>query len=184
MLTMKQIEDAKERAVEYFGKAGIVITPEERDRLEIADFGLSDLERIGLEVLVYINTKRCCAKELVMFPGQTCPEHIHPTKNGVPGKEETFRCRWGKVYLYVSGEENASKICTDGLGEHADHLVVRHEIVLNPGEQYTLSPDTKHWFRAGNGGAIISEFSTTSTDDQDIFTDPRINRFTKVADDA
>jgi D-lyxose ketol-isomerase len=57
---------------------------------------------------------------------------------------------------------------------------VAHEIVLNPGEQYTLIPDTWHWFRAGDEGAIVSEFSTTSTDDQDIFTDPRINRFTKI----
>jgi D-lyxose ketol-isomerase len=43
-------------------------------------------------------------------------------------------------------------------------------------------PDTLHWFRAGDEGAVVSEFSTTSTDDQDIFTDPRINRFTKISE--
>jgi D-lyxose ketol-isomerase len=114
-----------------------------------------------------------------MFPDQTCPEHIHPTRNGVSGKEETFRCRWGKVYLYVSGEKNC-KPQLDGLDGHKKFLKVAHEIVLNPGDQYTLTPDTWHWFRAGKEGAVVSEFSTTSTDDQDIFTDPRINRFTKI----
>ncbi|HBP37292.1 MAG TPA: D-lyxose/D-mannose family sugar isomerase, partial [Clostridiales bacterium] len=53
---------------------------------------------------------------------------------------------------------------------------VFHQIVLNPGEQYTLQPDTLHWFQAGPDGAVVSEFSTTSHDEGDIFTDPRIRR--------
>ena len=179
MIDKKQFEAARLKAIAYFDKAGIILTEEEKKSIEIADFGLSDLDRIGLEVLVYVNTTKVCAKELIMFPGQTCPEHIHPIKNGISGKEETFRCRWGKVYLYVSGEKNCTPK-TDDLENHKEYLKVAHEIVLNPGEQYTLFPDTWHWFRAGNEGAVVSEFSTTSTDDQDLFTDPRINRFTKI----
>jgi D-lyxose ketol-isomerase len=179
MLNQVQIDMARKIAIEYYRKAGLVITAAEQHNIEVADFGLSELEKIGLEVLVYVNTDRVCAKELVMFPGQTCPEHLHPTINGVAGKEETFRCRWGKVYLYVNGPAN-SKGFVEGLDEHADYLKVRHEVVLLPGEQYTIMPDTLHWFRAGEEGAVVSEFSTRSTDDQDIFTDPRINRFTIV----
>lgn len=179
MLNQVQIEMARKIAIEYYRKAGLVITAAEQDNIEVADFGLSELEKIGLEVLVYVNTDRVCAKELVMFPGQTCPEHLHPTVNGVAGKEETFRCRWGKVYLYVDGPANSTGV-VEGLNEHADYLKVRHEVVLLPGEQYTIMPDTLHWFRAGEEGAVVSEFSTRSTDEQDIFTDPRINRFTIV----
>ena len=179
MLDNKQLEAARIKALSYFDKAGIILTEEEKNSIEIADFGLSDLDKIGLEVLVYVNTTKVCAKELVMFPGQTCPEHIHPAKNGRSGKEETFRCRWGKVYLYVPGEKNNNPKL-DGLENHKEYLTVAHEIVLNPGEQYTLMPDTWHWFRAGSEGAVVSEFSTTSTDEQDIFTDPRINRCTKI----
>ena len=177
MLNKKEFEEARLRAIEYFGKAGIVLTKEEKQAIEVADFGLGDLDNIGLEVLVYINTNRVCAKELVMFPDQTCPEHIHPTKNGIPGKEETFRCRWGKLYLYVPGEK-AGDARLEGLDNYKEFLQAAHEIVLNPGEQYTLTPDTLHWFRAGAEGAVVSEFSTTSTDEHDIFTDTRINRFT------
>lgn len=179
MINKEEYENARKKAIEYFKKAGIVLTAEENNFIEVADFGLGDLETIGLEVMVYINTSRVCAKELVMFPGQTCPEHLHPTKNNTPGKEETFRCRMGQVYLYVSGEQ-CSTTQLHGLERYRKYLTVFHEIVLNPGEQYTLQPDTLHWFRAGSEGAVISEFSTTSTDGQDIFTDPRINRFTKV----
>ncbi len=179
MISKKQFEEAQSRAANFLEKAGIVLTGKERQEMEVADFGLGDLGHIGLEVIVYVNTKRVCAKELVMFPGQTCPEHIHPTRNGIPGKEETFRCRWGKVYLYVAGEKN-SNVKLEGLDYYRQYLQVAHEVVLNPGEQYTLMPDTLHWFRGGDEGAVVSEFSTSSTDEQDIFTDPRINRFTKL----
>jgi len=57
---------------------------------------------------------------------------------------------------------------------------VWHEIELNPGDQYTLLPDTLHWFQAGDEGAVVSEFSTRSRDESDIFTDPQIQRATRV----
>ena len=45
-----------------------------------------------------------------------------------------------------------------------------------PGEQYTILPNTKHWFQAGEEGAIISEFSSNSDDSSDVFTDPSVKR--------
>jgi D-lyxose ketol-isomerase len=135
--------------------AGIVLTAAEQDAIEVADFGLGQLEQIGLQLVVYVNTERVCAKELVLFPGQACPEHRHPPVDGEPGKEETFRCRTGSVQLWV-----------DGHGE----------MVLWPGDQFTIPPDTLHRFQAGDEGAIVSEFSTRSRDDADVFTDPRIRR--------
>jgi D-lyxose ketol-isomerase len=179
MLTEKQIKEARREAMVYFHKAGLIVTPKEMEGIEVADFGFGDLLRIGLAVVVYVNTERVCAKELVMFPGQTCPEHVHPTKNGVAGKEETFRCRWGKVFLYVAGPPNTHPFL-QGLDDYAPYLQVAHEVVLLPGDQYTIMPDTLHWFRAGEDGAVVSEFSTRSTDEEDIFTDPRIYRFTII----
>jgi len=179
MLTQQQIKEARTKALLFFEKAGLVLTPAEQEAMEVADFGFGDLSRIGLEVVVYVNTDRVCAKELVMFPGQTCPEHLHPTKNGIPGKEETFRCRWGTVYLYVPGETNGNKK-VQGLEQYEQFLQTAHEVILQPGDQYTILPDTLHWFRAGREGAVVSEFSTRSTDEEDIFTDPRIKRFTIV----
>ena len=180
MLTKSQYAEARKRAIALYETAGIILTKREKEAIEVADFGLGDLQKIGLEVLVYMNTSRVCAKELAMFPEQTCPEHFHPSKGGTPGKEETFRCRWGRVFLYVPGQRSAPRM--GGLEAYAKHLTATHEIVLEPGEQYTLLPDTLHWFRAGTEGAVVSEFSTTSTDDADIFTDPRIGRFTKIAE--
>ena len=116
-----------------------------------------------------------------MFPGQTCPEHTHapiPEKK-YPGKEETFRCRYGSVFLYVEGEETKGGRDQVPAG-HEGTYTVFHQIVLHGGEQYTMEPNTKHWFQAGEEGAVISEFSTPSFDEYDIFTDPRIDRLPKV----
>jgi D-lyxose ketol-isomerase len=50
------------------------------------------------------------------------------------------------------------------------------ELVLRPGDQHTIPPDTLHRFQAGDEGAVVSEFSSTSRDDLDVFTDPAIVR--------
>ena len=181
MITKAELKQWQDEALKYFNRAGLVITPEEHQRIEVADFGLSEFARCGLGVLVYVNTERCCAKELAMWPRQTCPEHRHPTVGGVPGKEETFRCRWGRVYLYVEGPAAAAPRCLPPEGREATYTVW-HEIELNPGDQYTIFPDTKHWFQAGDQGAVVSEFSTHSTDENDIFTDREIGRATRIVD--
>jgi len=104
MITRSQVKKVQDRAVELYAQASIVLTPSEKATIEVAEFGLDDLEHQGLELVVYINTDRYCAKEMTLFPGQTCPEHKHPPMEDKPGKMETFRCRWGKVWLYVEGE--------------------------------------------------------------------------------
>lgn len=160
MLTRAQIDEARGFALAALADAGVVVRDDEVARLEISDFGLGDLATTGLQILVYVNTDRVCAKELVMMPGQICPEHMHVGDGAEPGKEETFRVRTGEVRLFVEGDE----------------------IVLHPGDQHTILPDTRHWFQAGPEGAIVTEFSTRSTDERDVFTDPDIRRITVVGD--
>lgn len=159
--------------LDYFDKAHIALTDKEKESIEVADFGLNKVEKVGLQLLVYINTDRVCAKEMVLTPYQTCPEHRHVPTNGMEGKEETFRCRYGKVYLYVNGDGKKEDI----KGQLPDTPVtVFNEIILNPGEQYTIMPGTLHWFQGGEDGAVVSEFSTHSTDETDFFTDTEISR--------
>jgi D-lyxose ketol-isomerase len=164
---------------DYLDRAGIVLTPEEAQSIEIADLGLGEFEQTGLGLMVYVNTERVCAKELILLPRQTCPQHIHQMVDGVPGKEETFRCRWGEVYLYVPGDPTPNPKAQPP-AHRADTYTVWHEIVLRPGEQYTLLPETWHWFQAGPEGAVVSEFSTHSSDENDVFTDQEINRLPDI----
>lgn len=170
-----EITRAQERTAEVLKLSGIVLTDNEIRNIEVAGFGLDQLEVQGLELITYVNTDRYCAKELVLFPGQTCPEHLHPPIGNDPGKMETFRCRSGSVLLYVEGDAASNLKAIIPAGSEA-YYTVFHEIELHPGEQYTIEPGIKHWFQAGDQGAVVSEFSSTSRDEYDIFTDPRIER--------
>jgi D-lyxose ketol-isomerase len=159
VITREEQQEARAYAAAQLAAAGVVLTEAEREGIEVADFGLGRLREVGLQLHLYVNTDRYCAKELVLFPHQTCPEHRHPPFEGSPGKEETFRVRRGSVRLRVADTE----------------------LDLRPGEQHTIPPDTLHSFQAGPDGAVISEFSSTSRDDLDVFTDPAIRRAPRVA---
>jgi len=181
MITRTEETAHQERAAQMLEAAGIAITPEERANIEIAEFDLGEVEKTGLAIVTYVNTDRYCAKELIMFPGMTCPEHRHPDVAGQPGKMETFRCRQGVAYLYIEGEPAAAPTCKAPAGSEPWYTVW-HEIELKPGQQYTIPSNTLHWFQAGPEGAIVSEFSSTSRDEADIFTDERINRLAQAVD--
>ncbi|OZB96956.1 D-lyxose/D-mannose family sugar isomerase [Paenibacillus sp. XY044] len=181
-LKRSEFKQAQARAAELFGRAGIVLTEQEREGIEIAGFGLGNLDLQGLEIVTYVNTDRYCAKELALFPKQTCPEHLHPPVNGEPGKMETFRCRWGTVYLYVEGTSTRSIHAVVPQGSEPAYTVF-HEIVLRPGEQFTIPSGMKHWFQGGPEGAVVSEFSSTSRDEFDVFTDPSIIRIPVIEED-
>ena len=176
-MTKREYDEQVAKALELFEKANIVLTDKEKESIEVIDFNQGKVKEFGLQLLVYVNTERVCAKEMALLPGQTCAEHWHVPTNGQEGKEETFRCRMGEVYLYVEGEKNTETIKAK-LPE--SKVSVFHEIILKPGEQYTIMPETKHWFQGGPEGAVISEFSTRSTDETDVFTDKRLIREGKV----
>jgi D-lyxose ketol-isomerase len=178
VITREELRAAQLYAAAELAAAGIVVTEADRAAIEVADFGLSRLLECGLQLLVYVNTDRYCAKELVLSPGQTCPEHRHPPFDGTPGKEETFRCRRGLVHLYVEGDPAPEPAATPPKGVYT----VAHERRLEPGDQYTIPPNTLHWFRAGPEGAVVTEFSSASRDELDVFTDPAVRRETVVRD--
>ncbi|MEW5900145.1 MAG: D-lyxose/D-mannose family sugar isomerase [Acidobacteriota bacterium] len=179
-MKLEEVVKFRKEAVSLLEKAHIAVTPQEMDRIEVSDFGLGDIENLGLIVLVYENNDRYCAKEIILLPRQLCPEHRHPPISETNiGKQETFRCRFGGVYLYVPGESVAQPKARVP-EKYRKFYTVWNEIVLRPGEQYTLPPNTLHWFQGGDRGAVLSEFSSTSTDENDILTDPQLRRLPEI----
>ena len=181
MITRAQQQSAQKQAAEMIRQAGIKITDEEVNSIEVVDFGLSNLDKEGVQVLTLVQTERISVKVLALFPNQTEPEHWHPPVGDDPGKEETIRVIAGTVYFYVPGEDTFKKgFIVEG---KADCYTMRKEIVMKPCDQLTLAPGEKHWFQARGEGAVMYSLSTIARDVLDGFTDPGIERITKVVDD-
>lgn len=180
MLTRKEFTAAQERAAGMIREAGIPVTEEELGRVEVADFGLSRLDREGAQILTLAATDRIAAKVIVLFSGQTLPEHWHPRVGDDPGKEETIRVVAGVLRCYIPGADTLrAGFVPQG---KQDAYTVRQELLLGPGGQITLTPGTKHWFQAGEDGVVMYSFSTVARDVLDQFTDPNVQRVTRIVD--
>jgi D-lyxose ketol-isomerase len=183
MLTRTEYRQAQARAAQLLRRTGLALRAAELATIAVADFGLSELPLTGAQILTLLDTEEIAVKLIALFPEQTLPEHRHPPLGDYPGKAETLRCEWGAVYLYRPGPA-----VSDPLGHPPAHRLetytVWHEIVLHPGEQVTLAPNTRHWFQAGPQGCVVWSFSSRAVDVQDIFTDPEIERVTAIAEDG
>jgi len=158
MLTRAEYAAAQSRAASLIRESGIYITDKEAKMVEVADFGLSRLDMEGAQILTLVATDRIAVKIIVLFPNQKIPEHWHPRVG-----EDQVRMREG---LVLAGQEDA--------------YIVRHELILKPGDQINLQPGTKHWFQAGEKSAVMYSFSTVARDVLDCFTDPHIERVTRI----
>ena len=116
--------------------------------MEVADFGLSELEQSGAEILTLVNTEKIAAKLLVLFPNQTEPEHNHTRLGNYEGKEETIRCEWGELYLFSPGEPTAHPKGCQPAHRRATYPVWP-ETVLQPGQQGTYEHNTPDGTKGG-----------------------------------
>jgi len=181
MITRAQYESARRRAAELISKAGILTRDDEIERIEVVDLGLGELEQTGLQILTLVHTEEIGVKVLILFPSQVFAQHKHPPLGDYPGKEETFRCQWGELYLYMPGEPTPNPKAHPP-AHRAHTYTVWHETILCPGDQLTSPPNTFHWFQAGPEGAVVWSFSSRTTDVQDVFTDPDVRRVTEIGD--
>lgn len=179
MITRIEYECAQERAAELLKRARIIARADEIERIDVVDLGLGELEETGLQILTMVNTDAIAVKVLVLFPNQTFAEHRHPSVGDYPGKEETVRCQWGQARLYVPGKTSLVPRGHPPAGREKRYTA-RHEIILRPGDQHTVPPDTWHWFQAGPEGAVVWSFSGRATDAEDEFTDPQVVRVTEI----
>lgn len=181
MITRRQCRSLQERAARMFDAAGIYLSPEERGRIEVADFGLGQPEAEGAQIFTFVQTDRYAAKVIALLPGQTLPEHWHPPVGSDPGKQETVRAAWGRCYVCADGPDTLSQARV--VPAKGPVYTARCEQVFDAGTTRTFEPGEKHWFQAGPEGAVLYSFSSVVRDALDGFTDPAIERTTRIVED-
>jgi D-lyxose ketol-isomerase len=178
MISRIEMTQARQQAFELIRVSGFPVLEQERGKIEVADFGLGRLGVEGAQILTLVDTSRIAAKLIALLPHQTLPEHRHPPMGADPGKEETVRAFWGRVYVYVEGPDTIKLGAIPPKQEEV--YSSRHEIYLSPGDQYYFEPGKRHWFQAGADGAVLLSFSSVARDAFDEFSNPLIRRTTQV----
>lgn len=178
MITRQELLDAQAVAAEMIAGAGFALTAHERSKIEVADFGLGHLRVEGAQILTLVDSDRIAVKLIVLTPWQALPEHWHPRVGVDPGKEETVRVLDGRVCFYTEGADTFSEGRMPPGKE--TWYTLRHETVLEPGEQIYCAPGEKHWFQGGPHGAVAFSFSSVARDVLDEFSDPRVRRVTDI----
>lgn len=165
-------------AWELAQKAGVPLLDHEHEQIEVADLGLGELEKTGLQILTLGATQWLAAKLLILRPFQFFPQHRHPPslEESYPGKTELFRGQYGSAFLYIPGPATSNPQASPPI-ERKPYCTVWQEVVLGPGQQHVCPPDTWHWFQAGADGAVIWSISSKATDAADVFNDPDVRRF-------
>lgn len=180
MISQAELAEARAAAATLFRGAGLGVTDAEIERIEVADFGLSDLVHEGAQILTWVQTERIGVKLIALRPWQALPEHWHPPVGDDPGKEETIRLVWGRMMVGVDGPETLREARFPPGKEQ--YYTRRREHALDPGDQMQFTPGSAHWFQGGPDGAVLFSFSTVARDILDRFTDPGVQRVTVVAD--
>ena len=81
MITRTEQRRAQQRAAELLQKTGLAFRPDELASIEVADFGLGEVESSGplpssgAQILTLVNSEKIAVKLLALTPGQTLPEH-------------------------------------------------------------------------------------------------------------
>jgi D-lyxose ketol-isomerase len=181
MITRSQLTTLQGRAFELFRRAGIFLTEMERGRIEDADFGLGQPETEGAQIFTFVQTNRYAAKIIGLLPGQTLPEHWHPPVGDDPGKQETVRVTWGQLLFCADGPDTL--LHARIVPGKASVYTARSEFVFDPGGTRTFQPGERHWFQGGPEGVVLYSFSSVVRDALDGFTDPAIQRSTRIVED-
>jgi N-acetylneuraminate synthase len=138
-----RIESIAVAAKEMCDSAGVILP--NLTNFEISHhYGLNNFDEFGLTLITIVN-RDYCKKILVLFPGQTNPEHHHKIK------EESFYCISGDVNLTV--EEKVFE--------------------LKAGDLALIPIGKRHSFSSLHG-AVIEEISSTSIKSDSYYSDPQI----------
>lgn len=182
MITKTEQKTLQGLSADLIKGAKVGVSEEELERMDVADFGLSDIYVEGAQITPLLDTEKLAVRVLVQLPGQTEPEHWHEAVGNIPGKEETLRVIQGTLLVYTEGKDSIK------LGSipwnNAAYYTCREEHVLTEHESMTFQPGEKHWFQAYQEPVVFYSISTTAIDAKDPFTNPNVVRTTVVVEDC
>ena len=78
MITRFQYRMAQGRMIEYYYRAGLLLTESDWIYPEAVDFSTRNADPYEVQILTLINTQQIGVEIITNFPGQTFDKYIHP----------------------------------------------------------------------------------------------------------
>lgn len=161
--------------LDMFEYYGIPYTDFLKKNMFISDFELGDFENVGMAGVFFINDadNGYFGHDIFLLPEQMIVEHKH-LKTAHAAKMESWQIRNGWCYNFGTGEP------TPGAPTHPasqnGFITVANFSKLNEGDIATLNErEAPHFLRAGDNGAIVTEYGTFHDNDGLTFTNPKVN---------
>jgi D-lyxose ketol-isomerase len=170
-MTARDEKSMRQEYVDLIRRSGFPVADTEWETLEVNDFGLSNLPHEGFAFIDILRSPRLRVTLLVLLPNQSLPQHVHPPYEGEQGKEETIRVLFGQTKVYVRGEATNPEMAIPAGKD--PYYTARQEFCINPGEQYTVSPNAEHWFQGGPEGSVNICFQNRVDETRNLFWDPK-----------
>jgi len=175
------VNEAKRQAEDLIWKSGFPLTDEERLDLQVCDFGLGHFFEEGVAFIDILRSPRLRITILVLLPGQTLPQHLHPAYDQEPGKEETLRVLYGSTKVYVKGGPSNAEIKVPP--GKVPNYSARKEVALTIGRHFTIPPAKEHWFQGGLQGSVNICFQNRVDESHNVFSDPLCSGCQIILDD-
>jgi D-lyxose ketol-isomerase len=160
---------------------------------DITDYGLGEFNSLGAVLFTMRNGKKgeeigtpYAEKLIILKDGQRLPLHFHKDK-----KEDIINRFGGKllIKLYNSIEGSNEVDYNSKVTIYIDSMkyIVKpgEEILLNPGQGVTITPNLYHLFSAakGYGSVVCGEVSSINDDLTDNYFAENVSRFSKIEED-
>jgi D-lyxose ketol-isomerase len=140
----------------------------------VKDFNIGRFSESGMAGIFWVSDEKynISGHEIFLLPNQCIPEHYHVGTEATGPKLEAWHVRHGSIYTYAEGDP------TPGVearipSTHKDCTLAKKEKRVLPGEIDILSnPNERHWMRARDEGAIVTEYATHHDHDGLRFSHP------------
>ncbi|MCK4628895.1 MAG: hypothetical protein KAT56_07815 [Sedimentisphaerales bacterium] len=139
------------------------------ETLTFNDFGLGNFRKEGFAFIDILRSAKLRITLLILLPGQTLPQHLHPPYDNETGKEETLRVIYGHTRVYVAGSDKNEGVKVPA-GKEA-YYTVFEEVGLEPGGQYSIKPGIEHWLQGGQDGSVNICFQNRVDEAKNVFLD-------------
>ena len=141
------------------------------------DFGLGRFTEVGMAGILWINNleHNYMGHDIYLLAGQRIPEHGHDKTDKAESKKEGWLVRHGMIHTYSEGQPTPGADADIPEAEKK-YWIAKTKNKLMPGEvDYLKVPATMHWMRAGDEGAIVTEFATFHDGDGLKFSTPGVS---------